>query len=75
MTTSKTPRPARRGVWLVSEGYGSHRRWTWHKYVETRLCILPGDGEAYEHIFACDETGHERRYGTAFITAPTGEAN
>lgn len=50
---------------LPSMGYGPGRpRITKHTYSRTMECTLPGDGDAYEHLFKCGETGVERRWGT-----------
>lgn len=55
--------PKTKTAMLPSAGYGQLTA-TRHVYVETRECISPGpDGLAYEHIFRCEETGEERRWG------------
>ncbi len=59
----KIPRPATRVAVLRSAGYGQPR-FTRHVYVDTRECVVQGrEPEAYEHIFKCEETGEERRWG------------
>lgn len=63
---NKLPQPETLIAKLPSFGYGPGTpRWTEHKYVKTLECTLPGDGDAYEFIFACSVTGAERRWGTA----------
>lgn len=65
-------------AFLVSSGYRKPHA-TLHKYLETRetemLDTVSGkpireDAEAYEHIFICQETGVERRYGMTNRTVP-----
>lgn len=61
--TSKTPRPVTRVAYLASAGYGQ-LRFTRHVYVDTRECLIKGrEPEAWEHVFRCEETGEERRWG------------
>lgn len=62
----KPPKPEVTEALLPSFGYGPGvPRITKHKYVRTMECNLPSpDGEAWEHIFSCQETGAERRWGT-----------
>lgn len=66
----KGPKPETLTALLPSFGYGPGRpRITVHTYVDTRECVLPTpDGEAWEFVFKCSETGVERRWGTAYIT-------
>ena len=60
---SRVPRPTTRVAVLPSAGYGQFRL-TKHTYVDTRECRVGGkDGDAWEHIFRCEETGEERRWG------------
>lgn len=41
-------------------------RVTLHKYSRTMECTLPSpDGDCWEHLFRCSETGVERRWGTS----------
>lgn len=86
MTTSLCPRPATRRAVLRSAGY-AQLRFTHHKYVDTREAVLPDHrGQPtiliWEHVFACEETGEERRWGAepryefkVPTTAATGEGN
>lgn len=84
---NQPPKPQNLTPLLVSQGYGAVR-WTRHKYVETRPAHLLDregrpmrDGEIWEHIFECTETGEERRWGnaernvTAVPPPPGDEAN
>lgn len=52
---------------LPSYGYGpGMARVTLHKYSRTMECTLPSpDGDCWEHLFRCSETGVERRWGTS----------
>ncbi|HEY6022487.1 MAG TPA: hypothetical protein VIY48_22275 [Candidatus Paceibacterota bacterium] len=76
---AKLPVPETRTAILQSYGYGPGApRFTLHTYVKTLECYLPGDGEAYELIFACSETKAERRWGTYDMSsgeAPDPEGN
>lgn len=65
MTKIKPPVPETKIARLPSFGYGAGLpRWTIHKYVKTMECNLPGpDGEAWEFVYRCEETGAERRWG------------
>lgn len=58
--------PETKYAWLTSYGYGPGLpRWTRHKYVKMLECTLPGEeGEIYELVYRCEETGAERRWGT-----------
>lgn len=62
----KLPVPITKEALLPSHGYGpGWPRVTKHKYSRTLECTLPSpDGEAYEFLFKCSETGVERRWGT-----------
>lgn len=63
--SSKLPVPVTKTALLPSFGYGGITpRITRHTYSRTVECMLPGDGEAYEFLFRCEETGVERRWGT-----------
>jgi hypothetical protein len=58
----KIPEPETKEAFLMSEGAWKPTK---HTYVATRPVVLPGpDGEAYEHIFRCEATSVERRWGT-----------
>ncbi len=61
-----TPRPETLVALLPSQGYGGPvPRITRHVFVEARECVLPSpDGDAWELIYRCEETGEERRWGT-----------
>jgi hypothetical protein len=59
------PAPQTKVAWLPSFGYGPGTpRVTLHSYSRTLETYLPGDGDAYEIMFKCSETGVERRWGT-----------
>lgn len=67
MSRSKIPEPVTKTALLPSFGYGPGTpRVTEHEYSRTVECFLPEDGEAYEFLFRCKETGVERRWGTWF---------
>lgn len=65
MSKPKLPVPSTKEALLPSFGYGpGWPRITKHKYSRTLECTLPDDGDAYEFMFKCQETGVERRWGT-----------
>lgn len=66
---TKIPRPTTRVAWLPSAGRGTPLA-TKHTYVDTRECVVAG-APAWEHIFRCEDTGEERRWG---VEARTGYA-
>jgi hypothetical protein len=61
----KPPKPQTLTAILPSFGSGAGRpRCTLHKYIATRECSVAGpDGDAWEFIYECQETGVERRWG------------
>lgn len=62
------PAPITKTALLPSVGYGPGvPRITKHTWVATRKTRLPGDGEAWEFIFRCAETGADRRWGTMYL--------
>lgn len=68
----KGPKPETINALLPSFGYGPGvPRITKHFWVETRKCDLPGDGDAWEFIFKCSETGVCRRWGTMYMVEVT----
>ncbi len=66
MSKPRLPVPVTKEALLPSFGYGPGTpRITKHTYSRTMECILPSpDGDAYEFLFKCSETGAERRWGT-----------
>lgn len=67
---TRRPKPQSINVTLMNQ---RTRQWTKHRYVDTVECILPmvddegliiGKEPAWEHIFECEVTGLQRRYGT-----------
>lgn len=66
MSKSKLPVPETKTALLPSFGYGPGLpRVTRHTYTRTLECNLPSpDGDAYEFMYQCEETGAERRWGT-----------
>jgi len=67
VSKSRLPTPTTKVALLPSFGYGPGLvpRITKHTYSRTMECILPSpDGNAYEFLFRCEETGVERRWGT-----------
>jgi hypothetical protein len=63
---SKPPIPETKVALLPSFGYGPGvPRITKHVYSRTLECVLPApDGDAFEYLYKCTETGVERRWGT-----------
>ncbi len=66
MSKSKMPVPVTKVALLPSFGYGPGLpRVTEHTYSQTLECTLPGgDGDCFEFMYKCSETGVERRWGT-----------
>ncbi len=66
------PMPERRhDVMIISAGFVDPKP-TKHDFVETRECVLPGpDGNAWEFLFKCQETGEIRRYGVEDRKVPS----
>jgi len=66
MSKPKLPVPETKEALLPSFGYGpGYPRITRHVYSRTMECTLPSpDGDAYEFLYRCSETGVERRWGT-----------
>lgn len=62
---TKYPKPETKRAKLISMGL-TQPTFTPHRFVETRVCELPGPGGglAYEFIFECMETSMQRRWGT-----------
>lgn len=64
MSKSRLPEPETKTAILPSFGYGPGKPvWTRHTYSRSVECFLPDDGEAIEHLFKCEVTGVERRWG------------
>lgn len=64
MSKSKLPEPETKSAFLPSFGYGPGTpRITKHTYSRTMECVVPDDGECYEFLYKCSETGVERRWG------------
>lgn len=59
---------------LRSAGYGQ-LRFTRHHYFTTRECLDLAGHPAYEHVWVCDETGEERRWGIEARTTSVPETN
>ncbi len=67
MSKSRPPEPDTLEAILPSFGYGPGTpRWTRHKFVGAVECHLPNDGECWELLYQCQETGVKRRWGTWF---------
>ena len=67
---SKTPRPITRAALLPN----AEGKITKHLYVDTRECTVPGDkGDAWEHLYKCQETGAIRRWGLADRSADAAQ--
>jgi hypothetical protein len=62
------PKPATREAILISAGLTIPTP-TKHRFVDSRLCELPGPGggRAIEFIYECQETLMQRRWGTTFV--------
>lgn len=72
MIVMKPPVPQTVRAMLVSAGVATPT-YTWHRYIETKPVTLEfGDGDAWEHIFECEQTGARRRWGTAYLTEVMG---
>lgn len=64
---AKMPEPETKEALLPSFGYGPGLpRITRHVFTRALECHLPGEGEAWEFLYKCEETGVERRWGTWF---------
>lgn len=65
MSKQKLPEPETKTAILQSHGYGPGAPiFTLHTYSRTGDCTLPGEGQCYEFLFKCSQTGEERRWGT-----------
>lgn len=62
MATLHATRPITLSAKLISAGLGIPT-FTKHIYVDTRECVDRAGQPAFEHIYACAETGEERRWG------------
>lgn len=70
MSKSKMPEPETRRALLPSYGYGPGTpRITEHVYSRTVECYIPDEGDCYEFLYKCSETGTERRWGFAHVDA------
>lgn len=64
----KPPVPQTVRAKLVSTGT-TIPTYTWHRFIESQITNLEfGDGEAWEFIYECEQTGARRRWGTAWIS-------